>query len=408
MQDGPFSDQVRRISLWLIVFITVILSGWALRATGAFMIPVVCSVFLALLVAPLDRSIVSRLPDRFGWLGHIAAMGAILLSLLIFVDLLWVSAQQVTARYPMPTMVDTLLPQFGGPNKTAADAAAQVAGPTSHVPSADDRAMDQGASSGGPDPQSGKTQELWPQIKAAYAGAGDSIAARIADWASTLASNIMLATGTTLTAMVLILFLTLIMLIEGPDWRAKIHNILGSADQKTAMRSVDVIADRLRRYLVARTLLGIFTAGLYVGWLWLFDVDLLVVWALLAFLFNFVPTFGSLITGGLAVAYVFMQKDPGTAALIGAGIFAIEQIVGNYIDPRVQGRQVSLSPVVILITLLVWSWVWGVAGAILAVPITIAAMIICAYVPPMRPFALLLSNERGFEGLDRQTGVSGG
>ncbi|MFZ3585231.1 AI-2E family transporter, partial [Loktanella sp. DJP18] len=93
-------------------------------------------------------------------------------------------------------------------------------------------------------------------------------------------------------------------------------------------------------------------------------------------------------------------------AIIAAGIFAIEQIIGNYVDPRVQGRQVSLSPLVVLITLLVWSWVWGVAGAILAVPITIATMIVCAFVPPLRPFALLLSNASDYDSLDRQTGVS--
>ncbi|WP_147115395.1 AI-2E family transporter, partial [Tateyamaria sp. syn59] len=67
--------------------------------------------------------------------------------------------------------------------------------------------------------------------------------------------------------------------------------------------------------------------------------------------------------------------------------------MGNYVDPRVQGRKVSLSPVVVLIVLLFWGWIWGVAGAVLAVPMTIAIAVISAHVPPLRPLAFLLDNE---------------
>jgi AI-2 transport protein TqsA len=172
-------------------------------------------------------------------------------------------------------------------------------------------------------------------------------------------------------------------------------------------RPAPIIADRLRRYLLARTILGVITAALNVAWLWIFGVDLLVVWALLAFLLNYIPTLGSLIAGLLSVAYAFVQKDFGTALAVDTGIFVIEQVMGNYVDPRVQGRQVSLSSVVVLITLLVWGWIWGIAGAILAVPITVAGMIICAHVRPLRPFALMLSNARDMEGLDRQARDSG-
>ena len=172
--------------------------------------------------------------------------------------------------------------------------------------------------------------------------------------------------------------------------------------------SIGIIAVRLRRYLLARAILGLITALLYAAWLWIFSVDLLVVWALLAFLLNFIPTLGSLIAGALPVLYAFVQKDAGTALAVGAGIFVIEQVMGNYVDPRVQGRQVSLSSLVVLITLLVWGWMWGVAGAILAVPITIAAMIICAHIPRLRPFALMLSNAADMEGLDRQAKASAG
>ena len=385
-----------RARLWLIVAITVILGGWALHATGAFMVPVVFSVFLALLVAQLDRRVVERVPEKFHWLGHVAAMGAILAALLIFVGLIWIAAQQVVERFPFSGDSGSLLPQFGQEFRGASGGAAETAA----TPTAGGTGNPDVAGSA-PDGQASALGGLFDRFGQAFSGAGGSLAERLGDWASGFATQILSAAGTTLFATVLVFFLTLLMLIEGPKWRQKVVNVLDPSAGREAMDATGTIASLLRRYLLARTILGVITAVLYVTWLWLFGVDLLVVWALLAFLLNYVPTLGSLIAGVLPVIYAFVQKDFGTAVAVGAGIFVIEQVMGNYVDPRVQGRQVSLSPLVVLITLLVWGWIWGVAGAILAVPITIAAMIVCAHIRPLRPFALMLSNATDMEGLDR-------
>lgn len=368
------------------------------------MVPVVFSIFLALLVAPLDRKVADRVPEKLGWLGHLVGMGAILASLLIFVGLIWVSAQQVVERFPLTNGSGPLLPNFGDEvrGNPGASAPAAATGPTGAATSGADatsKAVDAAA-----DGHALSRSGLLDRFGQVFSGAGVSLVERFRDWASGMATEILRAAGTTLFATVLVFFLTLIMLIEGPKWRQKIVDVLDGPARRKAMNAIGVIADRLRGYLLARTILGVVTAALYVAWLWIFGVDLLVVWALLAFLLNYVPTLGSLIAGILPVAYAFVQKDLGTAMAVGAGIFVIEQVMGNYVDPRVQGRQVSLSPLVVLVTLLVWGWIWGVAGAILAVPITIAAMIISAHVQPLRPFALMLSNAGDMEGLDRQAG----
>ena len=119
--------------------------------------------------------------------------------------------------------------------------------------------------------------------------------------------------------------------------------------------AVDLVAEKTRSYLWVRFILGIVTALLYVGWLWIFGLDLLIVWALLTFVFNFVPSIGSLISGILPVVYAFATRDPWTAVMVGAGVLAIEQVMGNYIDPRVQGRHLSISALVILCALLFWA-----------------------------------------------------
>lgn len=154
-------------------------------------------------------------------------------------------------------------------------------------------------------------------------------------------------------------------------------------------------------YLLVRLVLGLLTAMLYVGWLWLFGLDLLLVWGLLTVMLNFLPTIGSLISGILPVLYAFVTKDPWTAVIIGAGILLIEQVMGNYVDPVVQGRQISLSPLVVLVVLMFWGWIWGIAGAVLAVPITITLLVFAAHVRGLRGLALLISNETDLEGVDR-------
>ena len=393
-----------RTRLWLIVAITVILAGWALQATGVFMVPVVFSVFLALLVAPLDRRVVERVPEKLHWLGHAAARRAILVALLIFVGLIWIAAQQVIERFPFSGGSGSLLPQFGQEFRGGGggSAAAGAAGAGATTPSGS--AGTSGTAGSAADGQASGLGGILGRLSQVFSDAGGSLAERLGDWASGFATQILSAAGTTLFATVLVFFLTLLMLIEGPKWRQKVYNVLDTSAGREAMDATGIIAGKLRRYLLARTILGVITVVLYVAWFWIFDVDLLVVWALLAFLLNFIPTLGSLIAGVLPVIYAFVQKDFGTAVTVGAGIFVIEQVMGNYVDPRVQGRQVSLSSLVVLITLLVWGWIWGVAGAILAVPITIAAMIVCAHVRPLRPFALMLSNATDMEGLDRQAG----
>lgn len=381
-----------RVRTWLLTVIAVVMVGWALRATGSFMVPVVFSMFLALLVAPLDRRVARRLPDRISWLGHVVAVGAILATLLIFVGLVWFSAQQVVERFPSSSGTASMLPRFGQELQDALAGPGDGGGTTTHV------SPREGDGTGFS--LSRAPAEIARQVGQALSGS--SVLDLLGGWASRIAMSVLGAASGMLFATILVIFLTLMMLIERANWSQKFAIVLSGQSREDAMETVAVIADLMRRYLITRTVLGATTALLYVGWLWLFGIDLLVVWALLAFLLNYIPTLGSLVAGALPVLYAVVQKDAGTALAIGAGIFAIEQVMGNYVDPRVQGRQVSLSSLVVLITLLVWGWIWGMAGTILAVPITIATMIICAHVEPLRPFALLLSDTRDYQELDRQ------
>jgi AI-2 transport protein TqsA len=367
----PAPSAIRqRVQTWLLASIAVVLAGWALHVMAVVFVPVVFAAFLALLVAPVDRWVAERVPGKLRWLGYVAAMGIILVVLAVFVGSLWFAAQRVVGHLPdISGELPSLLSQAEAPDGAA--------------------------------PSEARSGRVLGQLGEVFSGAGGALTSRFQDYASQTAASVLRAAGTTLGATALVFFFTLLMLIETPRWRSKLADVLTGSETRESFEAVGVIADRLRRYLLARTILGVLTALLYAGWLWLFGIDLLIVWALLAFLLNFVPTLGSLVAGILPVIYAFVQKDFGTAALVGTGILVIEQIMGNFVDPRVQGRQVAVSPLVVLTVLLVWGWIWGIPGTLLAVPVTIAMVITFAHVSALRPIALLLSSERDLEGLDR-------
>jgi len=372
----------------LLSVIAIILVGWALQAMTSVVVPFIFSLLVALVVSPVDSAVKARLPRRFSWLGHIAAMGVILVILFVFLGGIWISAQRISAAFPQVSEeIRSLAPMIGG--AAGSEEPAEAAEGQADAP-------DTGALG-----LSGGSTDIYASVADQIRGASGQLGSTIAEYASSYASSILSSAGSALAAMVLIFFFTLLMLIEAPRWRAKVCAVIDPQQRSSVFESLDVIARQLRRYLLIRVVLGILTGGLYAIWLSIFGVDLLIVWAILAFLLNFIPTVGSLIAGVLPVIHVYVQQDFRTAAIIGIGILVIEQIMGNYVDPRVQGKQLSVSPLVILLVLLVWGWVWGVAGALLAVPVTIGIIVTCAHLPRLRPIALFLSDETSMDDLDR-------
>lgn len=220
---------------------------------------------------------------------------------------------------------------------------------------------------------------------------------------TTVARGLSIA-GHLLGTIILILFLVLLVLIEGPKWRAKLTSV--DRDNSKWEGAMLLIGKQFRRYFLTRLALGTITGLLYMAWLALFGIDLILVWGLLALLLNFVPTVGSLIAGIFPVLFAFATRDAGTAALVASGLLVIEQVMGNYVDPRLLGKRLTISPLVVLISLLVWSWVWvwGIGGALIAVPMTLLLTISFAQVPALRPVVLFLSNERDIDDLNEHVG----
>ncbi len=149
----------------------------------------------------------------------------------------------------------------------------------------------------------------------------------------------------------------------------------------------------VRRYLVAKTFVSGLT-GVLVGLvLWILGVDFPVFWGFITFVFNFIPNIGSIAAVVLAFLAAVLQFHTLTTPLIAlASMAVIQMVVGNWVDPMVMATNLDLSPLLVIVSLIFWGWLWGIAGAVLAVPLTATIKIIFENASGMQPLAVLMGS----------------
>ena len=124
-------------------------------------------------------------------------------------------------------------------------------------------------------------------------------------------------------------------------------------------------------------------------------IDAPLFWAFLIFVLNFIPTIGSLIATTFPTIFAILQFGEFTPGfLVLAIIGSIQLVVGNFIEPKLMGNTLNISPLVVFLTLAIWGVMWGVIGMLLSVPITVILIIIMSEFPGTKPIAILLS-QRG-------------
>lgn len=126
----------------------------------------------------------------------------------------------------------------------------------------------------------------------------------------------------------------------------------------------------------------------------LIRLDFAIIWGFLAFILNFIPTFGSILSWVLTVSFSLLQFYPEIWKVfyVAAVVLAINFILGNIIEPRWEGNDLGISPFLILVSLSLWGWIWGFIGMILAVPILVIIKIICENIEMLKPLAILLGS----------------
>lgn len=150
------------------------------------------------------------------------------------------------------------------------------------------------------------------------------------------------------------------------------------------LRMQHVVAD-VRRYMEVKTIVSIITGvSLYVG-LILLRVDSPLLLGFLAFLLNFIPAVGSIIAGIPAVLLAYLNIGTGQAIAVVILYVAVNQLLGNILEPRLMGRSFGVSPVIILLSLLFWGWVLGPVGVLFSVPLTMGLRVMLVSLKDLTP-----------------------
>ncbi len=149
-------------------------------------------------------------------------------------------------------------------------------------------------------------------------------------------------------------------------------------------------------YLSIKFAISLATGIVVFAALSIIGVDFAIVWAFLAFLLNFIPTFGSVISFLLTVFFAVLQFFPSIPPIIATALVMIfsNMILGNFVEPRVEGGNLDISPFLILVSLSLWGWIWGFIGMIFAVPFLVFIKIICENVSFLKPIGILLGNNK--------------
>lgn len=136
------------------------------------------------------------------------------------------------------------------------------------------------------------------------------------------------------------------------------------------------MAKDLQKYLGIKTAISSIT-GLLAGLLtWSLDVSFPVLWALVAFIFNYIPAIGSIIASFPPAILALVDRSPSTALFVLLGYLAINMVLGNFIEPMLMGQRFGVSTSVVILSVLFWGWVWGLVGMFLAVPLTMVVKVI--------------------------------
>lgn len=205
-----------------------------------------------------------------------------------------------------------------------------------------------------------------------------------------LVQGILSGAASILSKTFLVCLLMIFILAEATTFPDKFRRILGDTPETT--RRLTKITREILQYLVIKTLVSAAT-GILVGvGTWAIGLDFPILWGLVAFVLNYIPTIGSILASIPAVLLAVIQFD-GSLAPVAAVLMVyitVNVSLGNFIEPMLVGHRLGLSTLVVLLSLLFWGWVWGPFGMLLAVPMTMVAKIFFENTSDLRWVALLM------------------
>ena len=216
----------------------------------------------------------------------------------------------------------------------------------------------------------------------------------------TLVGQTLNAVVAVLSRLVVVTVTMTFILFEASDLAGKTRAAFGEGG--SAELSFGQAPLQVQRYLLIKSIASAVT-GILVGlWTYWLGVDFPMMWGLIAFLLNYIPTIGSIVAAVPPMLLATVQLGWVSMGLVAAGYLAVNITIGNFLEPRMLGRTLGLSPLVVFLSLLFWGWLWGPAGMLFCVPLTVIAKLVFEGNEDTRWIAIFLGSHRDLMDYERR------
>lgn len=190
--------------------------------------------------------------------------------------------------------------------------------------------------------------------------------------------------------LVIIFFVTLFLVIEAKRFEEKSIHIYG--EENPLVNSFTQIARQIQRYILWKTIIS-FATGVIVYFILLaFNIKFAMLWGILTFVLNYIPTVGSILATLPPVLLALLQYSPVVAFLLLGTLVLLQSVIGNFIEPRIMGKELNLSPLVVFVNMILWGFLWGGVGMILSTPLLVAIKVIVSHSSNFAKVMRLLEN----------------
>lgn len=344
-----------RANFFLVAFIALVLAGAVLKLTAAVILPFIIAILLAFILDPLVRALQKL---------HIPR------SVSIFIVILGIGGSLYLAGLILFSSGRTILSQYPRYEKRFLEIYSWIAGLLGLPYDAHQTFID----------------NIWGQL---------GIRNQIRSYTLSFTNNFL----TFLKNMVMVLLFVVFLLLESAHLEEKMTLAFENRFSGKIKSIVEAIVTQVSRYLTIKFFVSLATGILVALGLALLKVDFWLIWGIISFILNFIPTIGSLAAGAGVTLFALLQFWPHGWPIFGAFLvmLLVNFIIGNVLEPQIQGDNLGLSPFVVLVSLLAWGWLWGFAGLVLAVPMTVIVKIACEHIPILEPVAILIGSYKDIQ-----------
>lgn len=172
----------------------------------------------------------------------------------------------------------------------------------------------------------------------------------------------------------------------------RIYKVITEKHKRRSIELLERMEKQVGKYIVNKTIISLITGLVGMFFVKIYGIDFVIISGLLLFILNYIPSLGSFIASSFPIIISLVEYGLGWQTFaIAISLGALQVTMGNIVEPKLMGSGLRLSPLVILISLIFWFWVWGAVGMILAIPITSAINIMIREIPSLQVLSAIIS-----------------